>query len=74
MQTWEMPVGSEMCGGESDRVTGCADRHRDKTTLLRETSWRFGGISFGTHTRTQTHSVALLNEFIAHLTKKAQGS
>lgn len=52
MQTWEIPEGSEMCGGDSDSMMGCADGYRDKTTPLGETSWRFGAILFGKHAQT----------------------
>lgn len=72
MQTWLVPEEPEMCGGDSDQMTGCSDGNRDKTTPLGETSWRFGGILLGKHTRTQ--SVALLNRFIDYPGEMAQGS
>lgn len=72
VQTWVVPEGPEMCGGDSAKVTGSSDGKRDKTTPLRETSWGSGGILFGKHTQAQ--SVALLNGFVDYSGEVAQDS
>lgn len=72
MPTCKVPEGSEMCGGDSERMTGCSDGHRDKTTPPGETSWRFRRILLGKHTWTQ--SISFLHGFIDCSGEMTQGS
>lgn len=56
MQTWEVPVGSEMGGGDSDTVTGGADGHRDEATPLGKPLGNLGDLECKIHTDTDTQT------------------
>lgn len=61
MQTWQVPVGSEMCGGDSNRVMDtCADGHREKTTPLGKSFGNLGDFDCKMHMDTdiQTQNAA----------------